>query len=389
MATATTSMTALQLYKRSSPRTFTTGCSGLDSFLGGGMPTQGLTEICGESGAGKTQLCMQLLLTAQRSINKQGLNGKTLFLSCEGQFPILRLQEIARRCAADDVAAANADASASTTTTNTANTTNTVSSTSVTSTNAAIDRRAQELIDNVLITHIEDADQLMDVMTVTLPMELRRGLVKLVVVDSIAAVCRGHFDNGISGLTERADVLVSMAAYMKQMSDRYGCAFVVVNQVSACFQMGHVACDNMAASFIPNGQEPPPERPKKKKKLKRKRRVTAAAAGAAALSTSFSTTPERDDDDDSGGETSRWDHVPWKIPLPTVSPALGLTWTSCVNTRIMLTRGHGGEDMDGFLRRREMRLLLSSTFTCGTMCHYHVNTGGVERVEDEMMVSFG
>ena len=73
------------------------------------------------------------------------------------------------------------------------------------------------------------------------------------------------------------------------------------------------------------------------------------------------------------------------VPLPKCTPALGITWTSCINTRIMLTRGNENEDVDGFLRRREMRLLLSSKYTCGTLCHYHVTRSGVNRVSDEML----
>ena len=331
------------MYNDPTPRTFTTGCSGIDSFLGGGLSIQGLTEICGESGAGKTQLCMQLLLTAQRSIQRHGLDGKTLFLSCEGLFPIRRLQEMAHHCAEIEIGEMAAGPAAGLPDLQ------------------AVNQRAQELIDNILITHIEDAEHLMNVMTVTLPMELRRGCVKLVIVDSITAVCRGHYDNSISGLTERADVLISLASYMKQMSDRYRCAFVVVNQVSACFHTGQKSCSDMASSYIPNGQEPPPERPKPRR---RKRKG------------------EGGEDEDA---TDLHQHIPWLVPLPQFTPALGITWTSCINTRIMLTRGNGSENLNGLLRRREMRLLLSSKYTCGTLCHYYVNKQGVQRVSEEML----
>jgi hypothetical protein len=249
----------------------------------------------------------------------------------------------------------------------------------------SVEARTKDLIDNVLITHIEDAEQLMDVMTVTLPMELRRGLVKLVIVDSITAVCRGHYDNTISGLTERADVLISLAAYMKQMSHRYDCAFVVVNQVSACFQMGQKACSDMATSFIPNGQEPPPERPRVRKRKRRKVNLEKKKEGEEGEEEEEE--DEEDDDEEEnhrGVSSSR--HRAWSVPLPKFTPALGVTWTSCVNTRVMLTRGSGSEDIDGFLRRRELRVLLSPTSTCGTLCHYNVNEKGVRRVTDEMMM---
>ena len=46
----------------------------------GGLLTSGLTEIVGESGAGKTQLCMQLCLTAQLPRHCHGIgSGKYVF----------------------------------------------------------------------------------------------------------------------------------------------------------------------------------------------------------------------------------------------------------------------------------------------------------------------
>jgi hypothetical protein len=41
----------------------------------GGIPSQGITEIAGESGSGKTQICLQLCLTVQLPKSSGGLNG--------------------------------------------------------------------------------------------------------------------------------------------------------------------------------------------------------------------------------------------------------------------------------------------------------------------------
>lgn len=43
----------------------TTGCPKLDLFLRGGLSRKGITQIYGRSGIGKTQLALQLCLTAQ------------------------------------------------------------------------------------------------------------------------------------------------------------------------------------------------------------------------------------------------------------------------------------------------------------------------------------
>lgn len=52
----------------------TTGCSILDAALKGGIPTFGITELYGEAGTGKTQLCLQLALCAQFSQSYGGLD---------------------------------------------------------------------------------------------------------------------------------------------------------------------------------------------------------------------------------------------------------------------------------------------------------------------------
>ena len=75
-----TCVTALEVYQGTCDKslqvaTVSTGCGVLDEFLNGGILTRGITEIAGESAAGKTQLCMQLCLSVQRSVENGGLGG--------------------------------------------------------------------------------------------------------------------------------------------------------------------------------------------------------------------------------------------------------------------------------------------------------------------------
>lgn len=49
-------------------------------FYSGGIPTFGITEIAGESGSGKTQLCLQLCIAVQLPIVNDGLNAGILLL---------------------------------------------------------------------------------------------------------------------------------------------------------------------------------------------------------------------------------------------------------------------------------------------------------------------
>lgn len=50
------------------------GCQVLDELLRGGLPVGGVTELSGESGAGKTQLALQLCLSVQYPTQHGGLD---------------------------------------------------------------------------------------------------------------------------------------------------------------------------------------------------------------------------------------------------------------------------------------------------------------------------
>src|SRR5690606_12201733 len=71
-----------------------TGCVKLDKLLNGGFRTNQITEISGEAGSAKTQLCLQLCVQVQLPIELGGLNGKAIYVSTEGAPPQKRLFEI-------------------------------------------------------------------------------------------------------------------------------------------------------------------------------------------------------------------------------------------------------------------------------------------------------
>lgn len=82
---------------RKNVRKLTTGCNSLDSLLNGGVETQSLTELYGEFGSGKSQLCHQLCVTVQLGEAQGGLNGGVLFIDTESTFRPERVQQIAQR----------------------------------------------------------------------------------------------------------------------------------------------------------------------------------------------------------------------------------------------------------------------------------------------------
>ena len=73
----------------------TTGSAKLDSFLKGGIETQAITEIAGEFGSGKSQICYTLCVTANTPLDRKGLGGNVIFIGTENTFRSERIFQIA------------------------------------------------------------------------------------------------------------------------------------------------------------------------------------------------------------------------------------------------------------------------------------------------------
>jgi RecA/RadA recombinase len=67
--------------ERDSITTFSTGCPIIDQTLGGGIRLGQITELYGESGCGKTQLCIQMSLEVQRTFRARGQEASKHFFS--------------------------------------------------------------------------------------------------------------------------------------------------------------------------------------------------------------------------------------------------------------------------------------------------------------------
>jgi len=91
------------LAKRMTVTKLTTGSENLDELLGGGIETQAITELIGEYGAGKTQICHKLSALVQLPEDEGGLNGKALYIDAEGTFRPERIDQIAKALGMDEV----------------------------------------------------------------------------------------------------------------------------------------------------------------------------------------------------------------------------------------------------------------------------------------------
>ncbi|XP_062078681.1 DNA repair protein XRCC3 homolog [Humulus lupulus] len=168
------------------------GCPILDSFLGGGIPCNSVTELVAESGCGKTQLCLQLALSAQLPLNQGRLSGSSLYIHTEFPFPFRRLQQL---CHASRLGGNS---------------------------------------DNIFVHAAHSAEQLLDEMPKIesfLVDSQSRLPIRLIVIDSIAALFRSEFDNTHSDLKRRSSLFFKISGQLKSLAKRFNVAVMVANQV--------------------------------------------------------------------------------------------------------------------------------------------------------------
>ncbi|KAI4228399.1 MAG: hypothetical protein L6R36_001682 [Xanthoria steineri] len=187
----------------------------LDATLGGGIPTTYITEVTGESGAGKTQFLLSLLLTAQLP-PPQGLARPTVYISTEHPLPTSRLAQLL---------SSNPNLSSLPTST----------------------KPSLAHIFSIQTPDLESQDH---ILAYQLPVLLSRHNIGLVIIDSIAANYRAErSSSSTSGaaLGLRSTQLIQLGHQLRSLARKHYCAIVVSNQV--------------ADRFAPLPSSSPPQRP--------------------------------------------------------------------------------------------------------------------------------
>ncbi|KAL2944218.1 DNA repair protein XRCC3-like protein [Bienertia sinuspersici] len=171
-------------------------CPILNHFLSGGIPCNSITEVVAESGSGKTQLCLQLLLSAQLPVSLGGLSSSSLFLHTEFPFPFRRLRQL--------------------------------SLSFLNSHKPLFASSSFDPMDHVFVQPIHDAHHLFDILLKLDSFLVRRNStqspIKLIVIDSIAAVFRSDFDNTPSDLKKRSSFFFKISGKLRELAEKFGLA---------------------------------------------------------------------------------------------------------------------------------------------------------------------
>jgi DNA repair protein RadA len=88
---------ATELYnKRKNIERISTGSKCFDELLGGGFEVNAITEIYGEFGSGKTQICHTSAVMVQQKITDGGLEGGVIYIDTENTFRPERIVSISK-----------------------------------------------------------------------------------------------------------------------------------------------------------------------------------------------------------------------------------------------------------------------------------------------------
>jgi DNA repair protein RadA len=167
-----------------------TGSKALDGLLGGGVPTQSITECYGAFSSGKTQLGLQLAANALRTKENGGLGGDVAFIDTESTFRLDRFKQLLE----------------------------------------ITGFRWEDVSKRVLYAHAYNSDH-----QVKLVEDIRKQLsegrpIKLIIVDSLTAHFRVNYQ-GRGELADRQQVLNKHIHTLQALADVYNVAIYVTNQV--------------------------------------------------------------------------------------------------------------------------------------------------------------
>jgi DNA repair protein RadA len=184
------------LEKRNNMSRFATGSESFDNFLSGGFETQAITELVGEFGSGKSQICHTLCVAANQLIkndrhndNKHSSSGNIIFIDSENTFRADRVHQIAEQRGLDPF----------------------------------------PILEKIFHCKVYSSEHLESVID-NLDKSIEQYNAKLVIIDSIISLHRAEFSSR-GTLADRQQRLGKMLNKLRRYADIYNIAVVMTNQV--------------------------------------------------------------------------------------------------------------------------------------------------------------
>jgi DNA repair protein RadA len=183
------------LERRKSLVRYSTGSKNLDDFLKGGVESQAITELTGEFGSGKSQICHTLCVTA--AANAKGQINSIIFIDTENTFRPERIHQIAEARGLD----------------------------------------SEEIMKKVFVCKMINSAQL-EALIRSLGKYIEEYKAKLVIVDSIISLHRAEY-TGRETLAERQQRLNVILHKLIRLAEIYNVAVVLTNQVQVSPDSGN------------------------------------------------------------------------------------------------------------------------------------------------------
>ena len=205
------------LEKRNKISRYATGSEKFDAFLDGGFETQSITELAGEFGSGKSQICHTLCAAAIALLEDDNLNASgngsaqkapvsIIFIDTENTFRANRVYQIAEQKNLDP----------------------------------------EDILKRIYHCNVYSSEQL-ELLIDDLPKSIEQYNTKLVIVDSIISLHRAEF-SGRGTLAERQQRLGKMLNKLRRYADIYNIAVVITNHVVSYADGSHPGFDYMKAA---------------------------------------------------------------------------------------------------------------------------------------------
>lgn len=279
-----------------------------------------IAELVGPAGAGKTQACMMMAVTAALPASFGGLGGGVVWVDSEGAFAPQRLEEMAR---ARLPAAGGEEA----------------------------DEAVRALMLAVTVFRVKTTAELVERCADLQATVIEKGA-RLVVVDSVASPVRASHDR--NSLPQRQEQLSELSASLKRLAREFRVPVVVTNQVTSHRRR----------------LEPPPQQQQPLRvtdDVEDRHGTFARPAEEQAAATAVAAAVATGGDDEAAASVTA---LPAHLHETVLTAALGVGWAHAVNTRFLLDPG---PDADGLRRLR----VAKSPVVPLTLVRYRIDGSGI------------